>query len=382
MSLHDPVTTKSNDQQSSSSNLFVSVIARAISSVGFGVSLVAIGVLWLFPSALGETNSPALTALEDISRRKERESRRISAPPILSGPRLKPRKLGTSPTAKSVIVVPVVVTPSSEALTISNGNSSRRVYFLEPQERPRNSRRFSAPLPEPTSTEPRTPIPQIPEDVSPRSSSSTLVHVPTPTYYSVTLDPCLETIESANSDSSSKCSSTTRQPSRSASLTSRFKGRWARQSSGVATDFGPDTPAAVVEQPTPAAKSGRRSSPPWSIMTKPRPLVDLSLSPPSPFDCSPKPTALESPFFRTSRKTSGNEKGRPTTPQRTQPYDYPYFAEPPIAVSACKPRNVDSDSSSSHNPNRLCEKRNKNVQAQASLGLGRKPPQRRSTSVV
>lgn len=387
MSLHDPATTKSNIQDPSSSNLFVSVIARAISSVGFGVSVVAIGVLWLFPSALGETNSPALATLEIVARRKEKESRRLSAPPALGGSRPKPRKIGVSPMTKPVIVVPEVFTPGSEVSSISSGNSSRRVYFLEPPERPKSSCRASAPSAELSPIDSRIPIPQIPEDVSPRSSSSTLVHIPTPSHYSVTLDPCEETIESANSDSSSKrSSSNTRQASAmSTYLSGRLKGRWARRSSVVTTESGPETPPPVAEQPVPSAKHRRRSSlgnPPWSITTKPRLPVDLSLPSPGPCNRLSGSSVSESLFSRTSRKASGNDKSRSTTPQRTQPYAYPYFAEPPIAVLTSKPRTTDNGSLSRQDSDRIREKREKNVQTQAGLGLGRKPPQRRATSVA
>ncbi|KAG7099682.1 hypothetical protein E1B28_001506 [Marasmius oreades] len=382
MSSHDPMTMKSNDQQSS--NLIVNVIARAIGSVGFGLSVVAIGVLWLFPSALGDSKSTTLASLEEVTRRKERETRRRSAPPILGSTRPKPQRISTEPLAKPVIVVPVVVKPNSEVSSIISGNTPRRVYFLEPQTRPKNSRRFSAPPAEPSLTELGVTTPQVPEDVSPRSSSSTLVHVPTPPHYPVTLDPCDEAIESANSDSSSKRSSSTkRSSSLSVTLSGRFKGRWAKRSSVPADPNGSARSSAIVERPAYPEKHRRRSSlgnHPWSTVTKPRPTIDPSPPIARHIDDDQKPPQSESLVSPSSRKVSGTGKLRPSTPQRTQPYAYPYFAEPPDMVSAYKPPTVVNDSLSPEDHDH--EKRQKNAQAQASLGIGRKPPRRRVSSVV
>ncbi|KAJ8084545.1 hypothetical protein PM082_003318 [Marasmius tenuissimus] len=376
MSLNEPLTT-SNDKKPFSS-LIVTVIARAISSVGFG-SIVAIGVLWLFPSALGEPKSPTADDLQRITRQK-RELRRKSAPPALSSSRSKSYQ--GSPAANPVIIVPVVVAPTGDSPPSS---SSRRVYFLEPQTKPRSSRRYSAPAEEHLAVDCRTPILQIPEDVSPRSSSSTLVQVSsTSSHHTAILDTCEEVIESADSDTSSKRSDSRSKQSRF--LLGRFKGRWARRPS-----TSPETSAAPAEDPPPIlTKPSRRTSlgisPPW-LITKPRTTIDLSTPPPaSPVEPPSRPqtpTMSEALFSRPSRKVSASEKvnRRSSLPQRTQPYAYPYFAEPPSAPGQRSSIDSPAEYLTAEERGRR-EVRERNARVQASLGLGQRPPTRRSTSAV
>ncbi|KAL0068600.1 hypothetical protein AAF712_004315 [Marasmius tenuissimus] len=362
MSLNEPLTT-SNDKKPSSSL----------------ISIVAIGVLWLFPSALGEPKSPTADDLQRITRQK-RESRRKSAPPALSSSRSKSYQ--GSPAANPVIIVPVVVAPTGDSPPSS---SSRRVYFLEPQTKPRSSRRYSAPAEEHLAVDCRTPILQIPEDVSPRSSSSTLVQVSsTSSHHTAILDTCEEVIESADSDTSSKRSDSRSKQSRF--LLGRFKGRWARRPS-----TSPETSAAPAEDPPPIlTKPSRRTSlgisPPW-LITKPRTTIDLSTPPPaSPVEPPSRPqtpTMSEALFSRPSRKVSASEKAnrRSSLPQRTQPYAYPYFAEPPSAPGQRSSIDSPAEYLTAEERGRR-EVRERNARVQASLGLGQRPPTRRSTSAV
>ncbi|KAL0581082.1 hypothetical protein V5O48_000976 [Marasmius crinis-equi] len=374
-----------NDDRKRSNSLIITVIASAISSVGFGVSLVAIGVLWLFPSALGEPRSSNADDPQRITRPKNKDSRRKSAPPVLTISRMK-RRVSTSPKPSSVIVVPVIVSPSSEA---SPSSGSRRVYFLEPQTKPKSSRRYSAPAVEPLSFEPRTSILQIPEDASPRSSSSTLVQVPPTSHHTVILDTCEEIVESADSDSSSK-HSTRQSHFLSSAIPSRLKGRWAKRPSSSGSDTSSYVPKDSRKlSPSTPIKETRRSSfvinPPWSAITRSRTSVDLLDSPvmtqTSPIEPLQKaPTTPETLFFR-NQKASGSEKtGRRTSMPRTQPYAYPYFAEPPTVPT--EKNFVGRPEPLSQEERGRQEKRGRNAQAQASLGLGPRPPQRRAMSAV
>ncbi|KAK7058526.1 hypothetical protein VNI00_002162 [Paramarasmius palmivorus] len=402
--------TANNNTQEKPRSLLVAVIAGAISSVGFGVSLVAIGVFWLFPSALAAPPPPS--PVQKRSKRQDK-SRRRSAPPAL-GTSQASLSISSSSPITPIIVVPVLV-PQVDAST----SSTRRVYFLEHQTRPRSSRRYSTPAGEsPQSAPAEAARFTIPEDVSPRSSSSTLVHIPNPPQLLMSLDPCDEAAESTASEKSSRPSSSRTSSFISSALPNRFKGRWGTKRSGAGnsvSDSPPETPAqlddeASISSASTSNKSATRKSgvcAPWSISTKAHTTVDISIETTdlrqpdslSTSESQPLSPALDSEAsssyltltFHRPRKASVDKTARRTSApiRRTQPYSYPYFAEPPAPVGAAdsdneKTRSPISDRRSSEEQERETTKREKNRKAQAALGHGRAVslPRRAATMAV
>ncbi|KAJ4472618.1 hypothetical protein C8J55DRAFT_520557 [Lentinula edodes] len=393
--------------------LLVTILASAISSVGYGVSVFAIGITWLLPSV-----KPAAPILV-MPKSKPRHHRRRSAPPILQSDLSRPP-------------LPSLISNNSQSSTDSRRTSltRRRVYFEDSaaQQTPphRSSRRYTAPPEqwhkniEPSHGSIGTTS-NVPLDASPRSSSSTLVHEPlpptppsppsTPVHI---LDANLMS-EPTESDTSRPGSSSSSRPS--LSISPRFPTKiWSRRPAGrkslanQATDSGgeathSDEPSCSARPSTPASRHKRKAASlgfSWPI-SKNKALPDTattaSSSPKTPIDVSPKQDCPCTPSSITSFVRSSKQQRQASTPvrARTQPYAYPYFALPPTvaggqpttAMSSAAVFNNNNTSSGPEGASNVGEaestitvhRRQQNVVAQESLGIGRrKVSQRRAMS--
>ncbi|KAJ7161321.1 hypothetical protein C8R43DRAFT_1123784 [Mycena crocata] len=341
-------------------SLFVTLAAQAMSSVGFSVSILAWLWLTLVPPQKPELTEPILV---------DKKARRRSAPAALQSH----KRNSVSSSA-----------PYDDPSSTSSPPRTRRVYFLDdsvmpPPSRPTNQteRHDSSDLLDkqvhssPTS------------EISPSSSSSTLVH----TYTAIppqTLETCRESaLETDSSDSSPRTSLSLLRPLQKTS------GR-ARTSSS------PSDIIPIVTGPTTDNKQRRSSlgfTSPWSFRRASGSRNPASPVPPSATaasSASPTPVSVPSYF---SRKTAR----RVSTPvPRTQPYAHPYYAQPPVEDegyaaylrglpqfgpdSAITRSPTTSDSEEKEKDSPLSERRGRdrkaNDIAQAALGLGRRPVQR------
>ncbi|KAF5368484.1 hypothetical protein D9758_002160 [Tetrapyrgos nigripes] len=379
--------------------LFITVIAGAISSVAFGVSIFAMGILWLIPSARPDV--PIRPKLKDKSRRR-------SAPPIMLY-------------SERNMNVPSILENDSASSPSQLQNSPRRVYFLDSQIRPSSQRRysdmsnFSSLQAEDTSM---TFLAVQPDDdeISPRSSSSTLVHViETPLLSSPQLETWQESIEfnSLSSSSGSRLGSTS-SPRPSLSLTTHLTGKvkssWSSKKSSSSQTGGDSGGETQSDDTTPSgSKPARRGplgfTPPWLSSKKRAQTIDTASPPPTP----PTPTKLslspDSDDIITStsspsyfvRTPSLNGRRRISAPvrARTNPYSFPYFAEPPVGARDGQNTPPSSEESVTkenlpvrkdvripEGPRIADERRQQNAEAQASLGHGRRSPPRRTASEI
>ncbi|KAJ3812384.1 hypothetical protein F5876DRAFT_64031 [Lentinula aff. lateritia] len=391
--------------------LLVTILASAISSVGYGVSVFAIGIIWLLPSV-----KPAAPVLV-MPKSKPRHHRRRSAPPVLQGDLSRPP-------------LPSLISNKSQS-SADNPRTplTRRVYFVDSaaQQIPpdRSSRRYTAP-PEQwhKSIEPSHgsigTTSNVPLDASPRSSSSTLVHEPLPptppsppgtSVHILDANPKSESIES---DTSRPGSSSSSRPS--LSISPRFPTKiWSRKSAGRkalanhATDSGgeathSDEPSCSAMPSTPASRHKRKAASlgfSWPT-SKNKALPDTATTPSSspkiPIDVPPKQDCPCTPSSITSFVRSSKQQRQVSAPlrARTQPYAYPYFALPPTvaggqpttAMSSAAVSNSNTSSGPEGAPNvgeaestTTAHRRQQNVVAQESLGIGRrKISQRRAMS--
>ncbi|KAF7303225.1 hypothetical protein MKEN_01286300 [Mycena kentingensis (nom. inval.)] len=345
-------------------SILVTFAAQALSITGFSVSILA----WLVLSVVPLSKQPPLA--EPIA--VDKKARRRSAPAALQRTKSpSPSSSTRSPVETSLIAIP---DPAAR---------KRKVYFADSPVTP------SRPTPRTNDSaetlEPILLLSSPVSEVSPASSSSTLVHSAT-VIPSQTLETCRESaVESDSSSSSSQ--------RRSLSLSRPFQPR-ARRSSG--------SEVPLTSNSTSDGKQPRRSSanfiPPFSFRrtsTKGPASVD------SPVSASSTVAPLAPSYF--SRKATR----RTSTPvPRTQPYAYPYFAQPPdgsvddsylqarsptpdLPASFKRSATV-SDSESAVNGVKVAaatrSRKSINDKAQAALGLGRRPstprrsPQQRSVS--
>lgn len=343
--------------------LLVTVFATALSSICFGISVFAIGAVWLHL-----WQQPVMPIIP-ISRKSDK---RRSAPASLESSKV---------TRSEPLSIIAPKHSPSESVT-------RRVYFVDSQ----------------TTTRRRDSMPQSPRpsevpvliDLSPHSSSSTLVSASTPPQAPLfSLDTCEES--AAESDNSSRKSahasfklprliskvhrralstpeshvSQSDDPSSSSSLKRSntglsFQKHWPISRARASTDN-----SSQDSLPRPSSSSARISfSLPGSrTVSTPIPASSSAVTPPSPSSASKSKNQL-----------------RPSTPNktpvpRTNPYEYPYFASPPTLLSD-KEYNAASDPERTPRPvqARCRERKQINAQAQASLGLGRPLQRQRSAS--
>ncbi|KAJ6575379.1 hypothetical protein B0H19DRAFT_1128376 [Mycena capillaripes] len=355
--------------------LFVTLAAQAMSSVGFSVSILAWLWLTLVPPTKPELVEPILV---------DKKARRRSAPATLQSH----RRDSDSP---SVASGDVQSSPISSLRT-------RRVYFVDsPAPSPsrptnqieRSSNDFSADLLD-------KPLQYSPTEISPSSSSSTLVH----TYTAIppqTLETCRESaIESDSSNSSPR-------PSLSLSRPFLKASNRTRRSSGTSV---PDVPP-IVTGPSADTKQRRTSGgfiPTWGFRrasgSKNAPSSSTTTTTSSDAPGSSSTTSCASPVVVPASYFTRKTARRVSTPvPRTQPYAYPYYAQPPtedesyvaylrnlpqFGTDAIARSPVASDSEEKEKEPPLPDQRGRNRKindmAQAALGLGRRPPPQRSAS--
>ncbi|KAJ4485763.1 hypothetical protein J3R30DRAFT_3441903 [Lentinula aciculospora] len=386
------MTTHENNQQP----LLVTILASAISSVGYGVSLFAIAIIWLLPSI--KPTAPIIV----MPKHKPKHQRRRSAPPSLQSSLQRP-------------LLPSLVSDDSKPSADSPRTSSGRVYFADsliPSTPPvLGSRRHTAP---PDSHKDRESFAaligsrsMVPLDASPRSSSSTLVHAPAPPppispIASIRIPDANTKPESLESDTSMPSSTSSSKPSLLMSPrfpTNRIK-TWGRGPAGGKnhqhTDAGgeatnSDEPAGSSARLTPVSRHKRKAASlgfSWPI-SKNKAISEPPASPKTPVDASSKQDCSCTPSSISSFVRSSKQQRRVSAPvqrARTQPYAYPYFALPPTMTGEQSVAVVYSVIASKDNgPVELCEgassvgesettmtadRQRQNNAAQASLGLG------------
>ncbi|KAJ7878639.1 hypothetical protein B0H13DRAFT_2052591 [Mycena leptocephala] len=368
---------------SSQRTLFVTLAAQAMSSVGFSVSILAWIWLTLIPPPKPELTEPILV---------DKKARRRSAPAALQS-----RKRNS--------LSPTVASQSSGGdaqFSPISPPRTRRVYFIDsPTSSPSRPTNQIERISYDSANLLEKPLHSSPtSEISPASSSSTLVH----TYTSIppqTLETCRESaIESDSSHNSSP------RPSLSLSRPFQKTSTRTRRSSGTSV---PEI-APIITGPPLDTKQPRRSSgsfiPPWSFRraSGPRNAAGPAATPASGSSsatpASPaRPSTAPAPSYfgrKTARRTS-------TPVPRTQPYAYPYYAQPPIedegyvaylrnlpqfSTDALVRGPTTSDSEEKEKEKEkdspLLDQRGRNRKvndkAQAALGLGRRPTPKRSAS--
>ncbi|KAE9409086.1 hypothetical protein BT96DRAFT_1012704 [Gymnopus androsaceus JB14] len=374
--------------ETKSQPFFVTILAGAISSVGYGVSVFAIGILWLLPSAV-----PALPA--QVKSKKHKHQRRRSAPPVL------PSSGIHRPPLSSLISSSSQPTPDSP-----RPSSTRRVYFADsPTLETPPSRRRTLPL-EDLRESSLGSASVIPLDASPRSSSSTLVHIspPLPSTLSripdVILEPAPETARPPPS-----------QPllSMTPRLPSKIKDSWNRKVSGSKPSNQNTDSGGEATQSDEASRSAGPSNPLRFFMANPKNKgltsnrYDVGVSSPRPSlsiptdvpSSKPDSPCTSSAISSLVRSTKQQRRASAPIRERTQPYAYPYFATPPIAgdqqhtaasaASAASEEPFERSGSTAAKSLDLpresadSERRRLNAAAQASLGLGPRRPQQTRT---
>ncbi|KAG6830896.1 hypothetical protein H0H92_014047 [Tricholoma furcatifolium] len=283
----DSRRNETNDVMPANTNnrsLLVTVSAKALGSLGLGLSILAIWFYWLVPSAAAVT------------------------PEIVETPR-KPHPNHRSKRRVSVKVPPVRQDSLSDA---NNSLRSKRVYFLES-----------------LATEPESQvyIPSVLPSLIEEDLSSALSQSPTS---AATLVPTKRDDESiAESDASSRRSSLSlRLPKK----IHPFATKHQSEPSPVATSLPP------LDN---EGRHSRRSSigfvPPWRSKGRTSDARDSSSSRPStPLRSSSLNGSFESiqsPITSYFSLKSSRRASTPVPRPRTQPYEAPYFALPPTSAN-------------------------------------------------
>ncbi|PPQ99948.1 hypothetical protein CVT26_009303 [Gymnopilus dilepis] len=328
------VLDKSNDQTS----ILIFISAKALGSLGFAVSLLAVWFGWLLPASV---TAPALPA-EDLDLKKPRlPSRHPRRPPSHD---VKPL-----PTPLRRASAPVNLTPILAHHPEESHNNSRRVYFSD--------------MPPATITR-RNTMPEQPQDnaegptlyqavlssvnASPESSTSTL---PTPDVH-----PTANYLDDAGRESDSSLQSCKASLLKSATrlqkLKLTFHAKHHRSESADKLISGDQSSIASTETAG-SEKSARRASggsfvPPWTL-TRNRTAPDVTAEGALPSSsrlsftrrkASPRPaTSPATSTFPTSdvqsptSLTRKSQKRKSAPIPRTSPYGAPYFATPPLLLS-------------------------------------------------
>ncbi|KAF5388482.1 hypothetical protein D9757_004714 [Collybiopsis confluens] len=334
------MTTTTHERESRPFLLTV-IVARTLSCVGYGVSIFAIGIIWLLPAV-----KPATPALA-TSKRKPTNYRRRSAPPALNPP---PSVLGGKPSPRH-----------------------RHVYFAD------SPTILIAPgLPFPKRTDLfQDSLDAVSVDASARSSSSTLVATSQCNDPSPKSDPTESDRSSCSSRriSAKKIPTWNRKTSDKKSSGNAVPGAEAVHSDETPTEYRNKDRGRISSLNFPWTASRTKSSPETNMESVSS--SSFSLQPTLPLRSSTTPDVLAF-VYPPQRRVSA--PGR----ERTQPYAYPYFALPPdMRTTLPTPAKVaDSSQESSERPvsDDLLEARRRHIAAaQASLGLGsRRSPQPRA----
>ncbi|KAF9074889.1 hypothetical protein BDP27DRAFT_1316135 [Rhodocollybia butyracea] len=319
-----PLTMTTHDNKSQP--FLVTVLTTAISSVGYGMSIFAIGIIWLLPSI-----RPVVPA--QVAKPKPKSRRRRSAPPVLQQSR--------------PAIIPI--TTSSSKSSVDSPPLNRRVYFADSptiQADPINLRRHTLPTKGDEAFSPLNAISNVLLlDASPPTSSSTLVHNSPPT----NLFPIPDANESSGSELSRQSSNASSRPSLSLTprMPAKIKASWNRGNKPIgtnnATDSGGEaTPSDCSASPSipisrtkhrrhslgfgwPSSKNQASIEPDTSSVTS-SPRSSLTIP-----DVSSK---RDRPCTPTSLFSTTKPQRRVSAPvrERTQPYAFPYFAMPPDMV--------------------------------------------------
>ncbi|KAH0591146.1 hypothetical protein H2248_001244 [Termitomyces sp. 'cryptogamus'] len=307
-----PPPNEPNDATSQDANprsFLVTLSARAIGSLGFGLSILAIGLRWFVPLA-----TPVTPGVEDKPKKRahNRSRRRL----VL---------------AVSTRLIVQQTTPSITVIrqnTSSNSYCDKHVYFADTQD----SQGISTSTADPLMIHDSSVQQFTAEENSP---SSTPIPLNTPLTISI---PVKRDDESAvESDFSSRRSSL------SFHLPKRILpfGKKSRQ------HFDSFTTATQSSSIHDEGKYSKRSSiglvPPWSARRKyldtlSDPKDDISSRRPPPLESTNLISASSDPVQPSvvsylSLKAHRRRTSAPTARMRTQPYDAPYFASPPTSAS-------------------------------------------------
>lgn len=323
--------------------LYVTLFARALGSICFGISIFALTVVWLNLWQQPLPNIPA----------RKKSNRRRSAPATLESP-INPPTQPPEPLTTSIMTS----TSPVESLT-------RHVYFIDSQTTPRRSNSSrSSPSVDLSSS-------------SPVSSSSTLVsHVPPPAVVDACEDSAVE------SDYSSKKSA--RSGFQLPKLLSKVHRKAPSSVEGYASQSDGQAPISALKR----SSTGNGIQKHWALPRTRTTVSELEISD-KPASSSPRmpfrfpgsrvvSTPVCTPFTNNSSLPPRNQR-RPSSSSkvpvpRTQPYAAPYFAAFPTAKSP------EGQEPTSEFEARGRDRRQINAQAQASLGIGRPLHKRRSAS--
>ncbi|KIY73552.1 hypothetical protein CYLTODRAFT_416930 [Cylindrobasidium torrendii FP15055 ss-10] len=344
----------------SNPTLVATVAARGLSYIFFAMSLLSVWTMWIIPSV-----KTPLPAMQD--RPVALKARRRSAPPGLP--------------SRTVTLTPIIMGSS-----ISTRSDSRKVSFVESQINRRSKHQSASPGP------PLSPVTPVLTE-SPLSSSSTLVSPG----LSADADRVLREAAEVSCTDSDSSSITNASPvySRLPKLRPSEKGKKSRK---VSID--------QVQETIPEIDTPRRSGLGgfMGLMQRSATIPNMesdTLSTPSSRPSTPvrrasgsgvassPPTGKSGCAFKPF-KTSAKKASGPVN--RTQPYNYPYFALPPGAQPPFLKTPVDSEDERDPLQKRVelpsgnlsapvipdaspkFTRKMANAQAQATLGHGRKPP--------
>lgn len=327
----------------SSASVFIIISAKAISSVGFGLSLLAIWFQWALPKGVLSASQPQITAVAIHPRKSHRRTRSTGSKP--KSPK------STSPNSRR-LSAPVPLPPPGASIFSSQDSASRpspdrHVSFVDSNP----TRRSSAPAESKAPDDLSAPLPpsnsQLFSNIittSPISSTSPLPHhnpLPTP--------PSEDEILSLGSDSS-RPSTATSQNGRSSTPVFR-KLRLGLQSmrKRSQTPELPPTPELdnniPLDPPCPSIKRSNTFIPPWGSSKKAAPsdpLANLetastrsscsSMCRSTSSKASSVPSPSTSSFTLLPKKPSKPQRRTSTPIPRTSPYEAPYFATPPLLL--------------------------------------------------
>ncbi|KAF8899106.1 hypothetical protein BD779DRAFT_60578 [Infundibulicybe gibba] len=355
--------------------LIITITARTLSSVGFGLSILALWLSWLCPSAT------VVPTAQEKDKLAEKIARRRSTP---SMPLKTPRPPNDRRVSAPMTLSSIILAPGGD----TSQNRARHVYFIDSP-----PPATQAPIPQSSDvTEPEPPNRDLePEQISsftPLSSpplANTLIE-------EITTHPAKVATLYQDNDSITE-SESSRHSSRRHSLNTQiprmkvFVGKHRQTPESTDSNASSSTSVSTAPQLDDIAKPSRRYSTPWSL-ARPRTAPEMKSktnttrlsfrrrfsneTPSSSLNSTPSPPRSNTPASYFSR----NNQRRASMPvPRTSPYEAPYFATPPSplgSISQQLPPETDADATNqkleASEPILLRESRHVNTEAQASLG--------------
>ncbi|KAF8078993.1 hypothetical protein FPV67DRAFT_1444197 [Lyophyllum atratum] len=321
-----PPVNEQKDFASSSTNhrpFLITLSARAIGSLGFGLSILAIWLRWIVPSS--KSAAPAVGAVVTHTPHRPRRQMTLPVP-------------AAQPTRRVTLPIMINTNDSNQ----DGSNRSKHVYFVDTPASLRNSSPTEHPLE--AVNQNVSPIITPPEESPSTSFSSPSLAAPHANDMPLRRDTYDESI--AESDSSSRRSSLS---SRLPRIMHPFVGK-ARHGLGSSEP----TSASAARTPPPlqlfdGTKAVRRSSigftAPWSARNRKGtdtqadsvssksslPFRRPSTSKAAISPRSPSTDSIQSPPTSYFSLKSHRRTSTPTSRTRTQPYEAPYFATPPTS---------------------------------------------------